>query len=264
MDFDTVLRGAVPCLSAFPGGLSRLPHCAHLLCPRLPRSPLAPAGTSAGTSFSLLMEPGFVSQQAGGDDGAQRRPSLYFALPNCTALSDSDRDTLQQIGQVGRALLSKHSSCCLGAAVGGCRGERRETAACLSSSSLQALACPLPRPLLPRRTPWVANATFLQPTPPHCHNVCTVEPLPTTLPASPVLTTRLLLLLLSQAITNMTGFPVDCASLPPAWQADAGWLNDQVCVWVCGCVGVGGVGGGGGVWGGGAAVLDCHACAWVG
>jgi hypothetical protein len=56
--------------------------------------------------------------------------------------------------------------------------------------------------------------------------------LPTTLPASPVLTTRLLLLLLSQAITNMTGFPVDCASLPPAWQADAGWLNDQVyCGW---------------------------------
>lgn len=82
--------------------------------PRLPRSPLAPAGTSAGTSFSLLMEPGFVSQQAGGDDGAQRRPSLYFALPNCTALSESDRDTLQQIGQVRRVQLSKHGSCCVG------------------------------------------------------------------------------------------------------------------------------------------------------
>ncbi|EFN55401.1 hypothetical protein CHLNCDRAFT_23609, partial [Chlorella variabilis] len=31
-----------------------------------------------------------------------------------------------------------------------------------------------------------------------------------------------------QAITNMTGFPVECASLAPAWQVDASWINDQV------------------------------------
>lgn len=31
-----------------------------------------------------------------------------------------------------------------------------------------------------------------------------------------------------QSITNLTGFPVECASLPPAWQVDRSWLNDQV------------------------------------
>ena len=36
----------------------------------------------------------------------------------------------------------------------------------------------------------------------------------------------------SQAITNLTGFAVECASLPPAWQTNATLLNDQVfCGW---------------------------------
>lgn len=30
-----------------------------------------------------------------------------------------------------------------------------------------------------------------------------------------------------QAITNLTGFPVECASLPPAWQVEARLINDQ-------------------------------------
>lgn len=30
----------------------------------------------------------------------------------------------------------------------------------------------------------------------------------------------------------MTGFLVECASLPPAWQVDASWIGDQVyCGW---------------------------------
>lgn len=62
------------------------------------------AGTSADTSISLLMEPAFVSQS--GSNGANTsaaaaRPPMYFAMPNCTALSDSDRATLAQVGQVG-------------------------------------------------------------------------------------------------------------------------------------------------------------------
>ncbi|PRW44292.1 ABC transporter A family member 7-like isoform A [Chlorella sorokiniana] len=99
-------------------------------------------GTSADTSISLLMEPAFVSQS--GSSGANTsaaaaRPPLYFALPNCSALSDSDRATLDQVGQ---------------------------------------------------------------------------------------------------AITNLTGAPVECASLPPAWQVQRSWINDQVyCGWGAGdCV----------------------------
>lgn len=30
-----------------------------------------------------------------------------------------------------------------------------------------------------------------------------------------------------QSITNLTGFPVQCASLPPAWQVERSWINDQ-------------------------------------
>ena len=42
-----------------------------------------------------------------------------------------------------------------------------------------------------------------------------------------------------QAITNLTGFPVECASLPPAWQVDATWINDQVAAagWAVACCG---------------------------
>lgn len=35
----------------------------------------------------------------------------------------------------------------------------------------------------------------------------------------------------TQAITNLTGFPVECASLPPAWQVDSREINDQVPGW---------------------------------
>lgn len=31
----------------------------------------------------------------------------------------------------------------------------------------------------------------------------------------------------AQAITNLTGAPVECASLPPAWQVQRSWINDQ-------------------------------------
>ncbi len=32
---------------------------------------------------------------------------------------------------------------------------------------------------------------------------------------------------LPQAITNLTGAPLECASLPPAWQVQRSWINDQ-------------------------------------
>lgn len=90
-------------------------------------------GTSAATSMSLLLEPGFVSQGAGDQGQSPPRPPLYFALPNCSALSEDDAATLGRIGE---------------------------------------------------------------------------------------------------SITNLTGFPVECASLPPAWQVDRSWINDQVyCGW---------------------------------
>jgi len=65
------------------------------------------AGTSADTSISLLMEPAFVSQSGASSGGGANasasaaRPPMYFALPNCSALSDADRATLAQVGQVG-------------------------------------------------------------------------------------------------------------------------------------------------------------------
>jgi hypothetical protein len=46
------------------------------------------------------MEPGFVAQSSSDSNGTAARPPLYFSLPNCSALSPSDADTLQQIGQV--------------------------------------------------------------------------------------------------------------------------------------------------------------------
>lgn len=68
-----------------------------------------PAGTSAPTSMSLLLEPAFVATQRGSSSGSDRstapppRPTLYFAQQNCSALSEADRSTLEQIGQ---------ASCC--------------------------------------------------------------------------------------------------------------------------------------------------------
>ncbi|KAL4428467.1 hypothetical protein ABPG75_002556 [Micractinium tetrahymenae] len=90
-------------------------------------------GTSAVTSMSLLLEPAFVSQGTGDHGQLPARSPLYFALPNCSALSEDDAATLGRIGE---------------------------------------------------------------------------------------------------SITNLTGFPVECASLPPAWQVDRTWMNDQVyCGW---------------------------------
>lgn len=65
-------------------------------------APLLPplAGTSAATSMSLLLEPGFVSQGAGDQGQSPPRPPLYFALPNCSALSEDDAATLGRIGEV--------------------------------------------------------------------------------------------------------------------------------------------------------------------
>lgn len=56
-------------------------------------------GTSSFTSVSMLMEPAFVATSSGSVDGASSRPSLYFAQPNCTALSPQDLDTLSRIGE---------------------------------------------------------------------------------------------------------------------------------------------------------------------
>ncbi len=86
-------------------------------------------GTSSFTSVTMLMEPAFVATSSGSADGATSRPPLYFAQPNCSALSIEDLDTLARIGE---------------------------------------------------------------------------------------------------AITNMTGFPVECVSLPPAQQSSYQLMNDQV------------------------------------
>lgn len=96
--------------------------------------PCNPAGTSAFTSLTLLMEPAFVATTSGSSEGVASRPPLYFAQKNCSELSEADADTLAQVGQ---------------------------------------------------------------------------------------------------AITNMTGFPVQCASLPPVRQASVAEMNDQVfCGWL--------------------------------
>ncbi len=59
-----------------------------------------PAGTSASTSMSLLLEPAFVSKGTGDHGQDSARPPLYFALPNCSALSEDDAATLHRIGEV--------------------------------------------------------------------------------------------------------------------------------------------------------------------
>lgn len=93
------------CVSFWAHGFLLRPRPATEAAPSYPLAVLllSPAGTSADTSISLLMEPSFVSQS--GSSGANTsaaaaRPPLYFALPNCSALSDNDRATLAQVGQV--------------------------------------------------------------------------------------------------------------------------------------------------------------------
>lgn len=101
------------------------------------RLPFA-AGTSAATSMSLLLEPAFVSQGAGDRGQSPARPPLYFAQPNCSALSDDDAATLGRIGEVsghgGRESPQSHAApsrdhavCVWGGGVGGRRGRLRDT-----------------------------------------------------------------------------------------------------------------------------------------
>ncbi|KAL4858934.1 ABC transporter A family member 5 [Chlorella vulgaris] len=54
-------------------------------------------GTSAATSLSLLMEPGFVAQSSSDSNGTAARPPLYFSLPNCSALSPTWQPDASQI-----------------------------------------------------------------------------------------------------------------------------------------------------------------------
>jgi ABC-type multidrug transport system ATPase subunit len=56
-------------------------------------------GTSSFTSVTMLMEPAFVATSSGSADGATSRPPLYFAQPNCSALTTEDLETLARIGE---------------------------------------------------------------------------------------------------------------------------------------------------------------------
>ena len=45
------------------------------------------------------MEPAFVATASGSATGLSSRPPLYFAQPNCSALSPEDRSTLARVGE---------------------------------------------------------------------------------------------------------------------------------------------------------------------